>query len=308
MKKLFFLLILFTCFLSAQNSDRRVYLDSDFKEISGTNGSYYRIIEDEDREKELYQFKIFYKSGKLYMEGATLSKVTLSEFGLITLYYENGNKKEEYVHGKGSIVGDKTAWYENGIKKYIKSYSKLPRDLLPTIKILQFWDANNIQKVIDGNGYFDDEDRDSFEKGLLQSGIKTGTWEGFDKRNKVTYQEDYENGHLIKGSSTDSLSVSYHYTEIMISAKPRKGFEHFYKYIGKKFRFTKETEGKTGKIFLTFIIEKDGTASEIKILRSGGEALDREASRLIYEYPEWQPGIYRGKTSRMLFSIPITIR
>ncbi len=308
MEKLLFLFLLVPNVLLAQNAeDRKVYLDSLFKETANSEGPYYRVVEDENTNKEEYKFKIFYKSGKVYMEGNTRSNKSLLQNGFITTYFENGNKKEEYYSDKGSIAGSQTAWYENGVKKYIKDYFKEKNELISTVRINQFWDRNNVHKVIDGNGYFEDEENQCYEKGMLQNGTKIGKWEGTDKKFKITFKEDYENGKLIKGVCTDSLSVEHFYTAVKENAKPRKGYEHFYKYIGKKFKFTKKTDGQSGKIILSFIVEKDGSISEIKVLRSAGEGLDKEAIRLIEAYPDWEPGKYRGRIARVIYSIPITI-
>lgn len=308
MKKFLYLLILSTNVSLAQTSeDRKVYLDSLFKETTNTDGPYYRVVEDENTNKEEYKFKIFYKSGKVYMEGNTRSNKSLLQNGFITTYFENGNKKEEYYSDKGSIAGSQTAWYENGVKKYIKDYYKEKNELISTVRINQFWDKNNIQKVIDGNGYFEDEENQCYEKGKLQNGVKIGRWEGADKKFKITFKEDYENGKLINGVCIDSSATEHSYSAVRENAKPRKGYEHFYKYIGKKFRFTKKTDGQSGKIILSFIVEKNGTISDIKVLRSAGEGLDNEAIRLIEAYPDWEPGKYRGQIARIHYSIPITI-
>ncbi|MEK8179421.1 TonB family protein [Flavobacterium buctense] len=308
MKKLYFLFILFSNLFYAQNSeDRRVYLDSLFKETENSDSPYYRIIEDENTNKEEYKFKTFYKSGKVYIEGNTRSNKSILQNGFITTYFENGNRKEEYYSDKGSIAGNQTAWYENGNKKYVKDYFKEKNELISTVRILQFWDINNVQKVIDGNGYFEGEENHCYEKGKLQNGLRIGKWEGVDKRFKIKFEEDYENGKLIKGVSMDSVSNEQSYTSVRESAKPRKGYEHFYKYIGKKFRFTKKTERQSGKIVLSFIVEKNGTISDIKVLKSAGEELDNEAIRLIESYPDWEPGKYRGRIVRVHYTIPITI-
>lgn len=308
MKKLLFSFLLLSNVILAQPAQgRKVFLDSLFKETQDTDGPYYRVVEYENLENEEYNFKIFYKSGKIYKEGKTRSKTALLESGLITTFFENGNKKEEYFMEKGSLSGNKTAWYENGVKKYIKEYFKDKINVKASEKIIQFWNADNVQKVTDGKGYFEDTENGSYEKGMLENGVRVGKWEGSDEKFKITFKEEYENGKLINGVSTDSISVEHRYTIVQEGAKPRKGYEHFYKYIGKKFKFSKKTEGKGGKIILTFIVEKDGSISDIKVLRSAGEDLDNEAIRVVKAYPDWEPGNYRGRVARVLYSIPITI-
>ncbi|WP_445452911.1 energy transducer TonB [Flavobacterium sp. 25HG05S-40] len=307
MKQLLFFLLLFHNIILAQTDNAKVYLDKDFKETTITESPYYRIIENTSSEKEAYKFTVFYKSGKVYKEGFTNSKSGVIENGLITCYYENGNKMMEYNVDKGLVIGNKIGWHENGVKKYIKQYEKIDKEFEPLIKIIQYWNDANEQKVIDGNGYFEDEDEENcFEKGMVQNSLKTGKWEGFNRKMKLNFIEDYNSGVLIQGVSTDSLSNQYKYNKVKEVAKPRKGIEHFYEYIGKKFKIPKGIE--SGRMLLTFIIEKDGSISNLTVLRSAGETLDKEAKRLISNYPDWQPGKYRGMIARLLYSIPITIQ
>ena len=121
MKKILFVFLLLFNIASGQTLEgQKVYLDSLFKETINAESPYYRIVEDENTDKEEYRFKIFYKSGKVYMEGNSRSKKSLLPNGLIITYFENGNKKEEYFTEKGTTTGIQTTWYENGLKKYIK--------------------------------------------------------------------------------------------------------------------------------------------------------------------------------------------
>lgn len=296
--------------LAQEIENNRIYLDSLFKTSKASESPYYLVVDDKDIVKDEYNFKIFYKSGKVYKEGLTRSSTNLVESGLITTYYENENKKEEYTSASVGINGAKTAWYENGKIKYIKEYIKVDKNLLPQIKVLQYWDKDNNQKVKDGNGFFEDEEYNCFEKGMVKNGLKTGKWEGRDKSKffQITFNEEYDNGKLIKGISKDKMGIEYLYTDAHESPKPRKGYEHFYKYIAKKFKISKENEKTGGKVILSFVIEKNGSISDVKILRSAGKEFDNESIRLVQEYPDWEPGKYRGMKARVLYSLPITIK
>ena len=306
---LFFLL--FTKLISAQEiEDKKVYLDSLLRTTKAVESPYYLIVEDNEKVKDDYKFKVFYKSGKIFKEGLTRSTTNLIETGLITTYFENENKKEEYTVDKGGIKGIKTAWYENGKTKFIKEYFKSNKKALPEVKIIQFWDKDANQKVIDSNGFFEDEENKCYEKGMIENGLKTGKWEGEDKTKffEITFKEEYSNGTLIKGVSTDKKNIDYFYTDVNETPKPKKGFEHFYKYIGKKFKISKGLESIGGKVILSFVIEKDGSISDVKVIRSGGTEFDNESIRVVTEYPDWEPGKYRGLKARVLYSLPIIIR
>ena len=66
--------------------------------------------------------------------------------------------------------------------------------------------------------------------------------------------------------------------------------------------------GVQGKIFIEFIVEKDGSITAAKVLRSVHPDLDREALRVVNSMPKWKPGMQRDKTVRVKFTIPITFR
>jgi TonB family protein len=60
-----------------------------------------------------------------------------------------------------------------------------------------------------------------------------------------------------------------------------------------------------GRVFVNFIVEKDGSVSNAKIARGVTESLDNEALRVINMMPKWIPGMQRGKPVRVSFTLPI---
>lgn len=309
--KLFLLLTFFTHFLFSQNPiSKKTFLDSLWNETQEGKHTYYRIIEEYNIEKPLHRVLDYYKNDTLQMKGFTSSVYQVLKEGSFVFYYENGNKKTIANYSGNRLTGKEYRWYENGYKKSEGEYSLANDKMEPsTFTLNQFWDINGNQKVIDGNGDFEENNDDGFfATGKIANGQKNGEWKGEDKKSKISFVENYDVGNLIEGISKDSLNIEHHYKDVIVKPKPRKGFEHFYKYISKKFRFTKETEGQSGKIFLSFIINPNGDASDIKILRSGGHYLDEEAIRLISNYPEWESGTYRGMKYKFLFTVPISIQ
>lgn len=63
----------------------------------------------------------------------------------------------------------------------------------------------------------------------------------------------------------------------------------------------------SGKIYLKFFIVKDGSLTDIEIIRDLGFGLGDEAVRVIKESPKWIPGLENGKPVRMMYNLPITI-
>lgn len=85
------------------------------------------------------------------------------------------------------------------------------------------------------------------------------------------------------------------------------GMEKFYKFVGSNYQ-TPEEEGLKGKVYVTFVVEKDGSLTDIKVLRDIGYGTGKEAIRVLKKCPKWTPGEQNGKPVRVLYSLPITIQ
>ncbi|HTF16700.1 MAG TPA: energy transducer TonB [Chryseolinea sp.] len=65
------------------------------------------------------------------------------------------------------------------------------------------------------------------------------------------------------------------------------------------------TRGDQGSVFVSFIVEKDGTLSDIKIAKGISEELDQESIRVVRLFPPWIPGKKDGIVARTRFVLPI---
>ncbi|MBF6641796.1 energy transducer TonB [Flavobacterium sp. J49] len=106
--------------------------------------------------------------------------------------------------------------------------------------------------------------------------------------------------------STDVKSVA----EVTEKPEFELGLEAFYKYIGTNYKIPEEvTKNKLkGRVFASFIVEKDGSLSNIKILRDMGYGTGEEAERVLKNSPKWKPGKIHGKPVRTMYSLPISIK
>lgn len=86
------------------------------------------------------------------------------------------------------------------------------------------------------------------------------------------------------------------------------GMDEFYKYLGKTVKYPAEAVKlkKEGKVFLSFVVEKDGSLTDIKVERGVGFGLDEEAIRVIKASPKWIPGIQKGEKVRVKYNIPLS--
>ena len=88
------------------------------------------------------------------------------------------------------------------------------------------------------------------------------------------------------------------------------GVEKLMEYVAMNVRYPKDAEEKSiqGRVIATFVIEKDGSITGAKIVRSIDPALDAEALRVINGMPNWKPGTQKGEPVRVKYTIPISFR
>jgi len=88
------------------------------------------------------------------------------------------------------------------------------------------------------------------------------------------------------------------------------GIEKFYKFIGQNFKIPAEFDKLKidGKIFMEFMIEKDGSLSEFKVVKDLGYGLGDEAIRVLKLSPKWIPASENGEAVRVMYTLPITIQ
>ena len=65
-------------------------------------------------------------------------------------------------------------------------------------------------------------------------------------------------------------------------------------------------KGVEGKAFMSFIVEQDGSLSNIKVLKEPGYGSGKEASRVLALSPKWNPGIQNGHKVRVQYNVPIS--
>jgi len=304
------LFLLSTLSFSQTPKDGKIFLDSTWNETTEANHKYYRIVKDYYSDKESYKIYDYFKSGVLQMAGASKFKDRLQKEGPFVYYYENGNKESMESYINGSQTGKQYNWYQNGQKKSEREFFVDINTRLPSYRIIQFWDINGNQKIIDGIGEYETKTDNFYETGKMTNGLKHGIWEGNIKSLNINYKENYENGTLLFGVTTDSQNIKYEYTSESTMPGPKKGLKHFYQFFGANFKISKEARiyNVTGNMTLNFNIEGDGSIAEIKVTNGLGYGLDEEAIRVIKSYKGWEPAKSRGIGYKVQYYLPITIK
>lgn len=87
------------------------------------------------------------------------------------------------------------------------------------------------------------------------------------------------------------------------------GINKFYEYVGNNFEKPEMDETENISVYVAFVIEKDGSMTDVKVLRNPGYGLGKEAIRVLKSLrTKWKPGIKDGQPVRTQFTLPITVK
>jgi antitoxin component YwqK of YwqJK toxin-antitoxin module len=203
MKKSVFIvfLLLFSANSSAQINmvTKKIFLDSLYRETSSEKFTYTRVITNYAQKSVRYLVTDFYKNGRKKMTGATLNRDVLKKDGEFIYYYKSGAKESVVNYSEDRKSGKEINWYENQSKKSEKQNVWDPKNKTSQTLILNYWNKNNEQTVIDGNGDYEETEKFITQRGTVKNGLKQGVWEITDLIRNITINENYDRGILISG-------------------------------------------------------------------------------------------------------------
>lgn len=118
-------------------------------------------------------------------------------------------------------------------------------------------------------------------------------------------QIDQPAGNADKVTEADPNQI---FTAVEKSAEFPGGIEKFYAFLNKNLRYpaVARENNVQGRVIVQFVVEKDGSLTDFKILRGIGSGCDEEAQRVLKSTPHWTPGIQNGRPVRQLYTIPIS--
>lgn len=86
-----------------------------------------------------------------------------------------------------------------------------------------------------------------------------------------------------------------------------KNAADFYKYLSKNIKYPSQAQnmGIEGKVFVQFVVDKDGSITNVEVIKGIGGGCDEEAVRVLQNSPKWQPGKQGGRPVRVRMTMPI---
>ncbi len=215
----------------------------------------------------------------------------------------------------------RTEWYPNGQLHSIELRPAVTsgQTAQPT-RLLQQWDSTGSLRVTDGNGQatytFEVMSRAEanrktilVETGAVRDGLQEGEWTGQYADGSYKFRETYEGGDCKGGVSevTGKQPISYTYTGTEQNPAPVGGMQGLGQYLAQSLRYPADAQRSRiqGKVFVSFIVNTDGTIQDAKVLKGIGGGCDEEALRVVSGMPRWKPGMQRGEPVRVRFNLPI---
>gem|GEM_PF-872332 len=184
-------------------------------------------------------------------------------------------------------------------------------------------DGTDFSINADSNGYYKLHVSDTLIGKKVRMIFTTS--EGFEKYtnckiDKLPFKKDFK---IVQGDTFSVIGVTtgcmiaapvspelpWDSNKLFVSPDTMPHFAAFNKYIVDHIEYPKTMIDKNieGTVYVSFVIEKDGAVSTVKVLKgvNGGSALDTEAVRVIRNMPNWKPGLQSGFQVRTQMNLPI---
>ena len=139
---------------------------------------------------------------------------------------------------------------------------------------------------------------------LLDSNLKA--------QNVVNPTNEKNNITILRAVGDDSTVSDKEKVYQVVEQQPSfpGGREELFKYLAYNVRYPIDAAKNKieGRVLVTFVVEHDGSISNVNVANSVYPSLDKESIRVVSGMPKWIPGKANGKTVRVKYTIPITFR
>lgn len=115
---------------------------------------------------------------------------------------------------------------------------------------------------------------------------------------------------VIEDLKEEKVEENTIWTIVESNPEPVGGLAEFYKFLGQEVKYPRAAKNNNvqGKVFVQFVVGKDGSLSEIEVIKGIGYGCDDESLRVMKNAPKWIPGKQRGKPVRVRMIVPISFK
>ncbi|RKR81609.1 TonB family protein [Mucilaginibacter gracilis] len=316
---LFIIALLFCARVFAQS--QTFYYNAHGKQVAGPDSAAYKrvlTLSDTVAQTTMFNFTDYYNDGKIRLTGKTSQLKGNVLEGRCVRYYPSGNMEQIANYTLGMMNGTTYDYYPNGKLYRVVKYEvqrPTPNSFVEKMPlIITCNDSTGAPLATNGNGEYMGYGADFktiAEQGYIKNGLKVGQWQGQinnEKQHlKFGFNESYEDGKLNSGKSTDDDGTEHYYTARNVIPIFTGGERAFSQFLRDNIRYPKRDRENNiqGKVFVSFVVEKDGKLTGFKVLRSPGESFSAESLRVLNMSPNWSPSLWYGHPVRLEFTVPI---
>ena len=138
--------------------------------------------------------------------------------------------------------------------------------------------------------------------------VGTENHEGTKDRNVEAVRNDIAVNTPPPAPKEEVTNKVFDVVEVMPSFPGGQGALMSYLNSQTKYPVVAQENGVQGRVTVSFVVERDGSITDVHVVRSVDPSLDREAARVISSMPNWQPGKQNGSAVRVKFNVPVQFK
>ncbi|MBK0379027.1 energy transducer TonB [Mucilaginibacter segetis] len=218
-------------------------------------------------------------------------------------YFDTGKRKCIKTYKSGKLIGESVIYYPNG-----KLYNEIIyKDTVAYLKECRDTTGNVLAENGNGKWIKLDSKYSYIANGPVVDGREDGEWKTINSGGKEE-TGIYKNGILISGDTNAFVNMDNIFITVDTPPAFIGGELAFYKFLAKNVKYpTKARENRIqGRVIIQFVVEKDGTLTNFKVIRKMGYGGEEEALRVLKLSPPWKPGMQNGAPVRVQYSVPIS--
>lgn len=138
--------------------------------------------------------------------------------------------------------------------------------------------------------------------------VGTENHEGTKDRNVEAVRNDIAVNTPPPAPKEEVTNKVFDVVEVMPSFPGGQGALLSYLSSHVKYPVVAQENGVQGRVTVSFVVERDGSITDVHVVRSVDPSLDREAARVVSSMPNWQPGKQNGSAVRVKFNVPVQFK
>jgi antitoxin component YwqK of YwqJK toxin-antitoxin module len=307
-----FLIATVPTFAQKQNT---YYVKNDGRYVTNRDSAdYVRIIQEPDTGANLYNVFDLYKDGAKRLVGKSSKVLPVSFEGQVAQFYPTGKKMQVANYHHNNLSGLFYQYYPSGKIFSVIQFRERTDGVKGDYYITSCLDTAGRELVKDGNGHYKGLDGGGdgiVEEGDVKEGVRDGDWKGIVAQIGVSFNEHYEQGKLISGTSTDKLGNTYSYTERHTRPDFRGGKKALNKVLGNQLNFLARDMAINvrGTAIISFSIDAKNKITDLKVTNTSNKDMEEilEKSVLI-SAKGWIPATLFGVPHKEHISFPFSLQ